>query len=114
MYLLIIQLYHAEYKDDVLLALTSCGIQKGGLFEGTNLDQELTRDFPLFTGLVRSDEEKARFALQITAVVDEKRKVHALIDLLKEADIDIEGEGILRMMLLPLDLFVDEGERWER
>lgn len=113
MYLLVIQLYKIEYKEDVLLALTSCGIERGTLLEGTNLDQELTRDFPLFSGLVRSDGEKARFSVQITAVVEQRETAAMIVDLLKEADIDIQDEAILRLMLLPMAYYVDEKTHWD-
>jgi|GEM_PF-711665 len=113
MFLMVIQLYKTEYKEDVLLALTSMGIESGSLIDGINLDQELTRDFPLFTGLVRSDSEKARFSLQITAVVENKGSAQMLMSLLKEADIDIRKEPVLRIMLLPMAFYADEETLWD-
>lgn len=114
MYFLIIQLFRVEYKEDLLLALTSCGIRKGSTFEGTNLDKALERDFPLFTGLVRSEDDQERYALLITAVVENKSKVRELIHLLEEADIDIKKESILRMILLPADMVQDNDIDFER
>ena len=67
MFYLIIQLFKAEYKEDILLALTSCGIQRGNVFEGQNLDKVLKRDFPLFTGFLKSEDDKERFSMQIQA-----------------------------------------------
>ncbi len=114
MFLLIVQLFKVEYKDDVLLALTSCGITKASTFEGQNLDKVLERDFPLFTGLVKSEDEKERYSILITGVVEKKENIEAFIDLLKEADIDIEKENILRLVLLPVELVVDNEIRWRK
>lgn len=114
MFFLIIQLFKIEYKEDVLLALTSCGIKKGSIFEGQNLDKILERDFPLFTGLIKSEDEKERYSILITAVVEKKEKVHELILLLKEADIDIKKEDILRLILLPIEYVVDDKIHWEK
>ncbi|NQT25647.1 hypothetical protein HQ585_09850 [candidate division KSB1 bacterium] len=113
MYYLIIQLFKTEYKEDLLLALTSCGIEKGSLFEGQNLDKLLQRDYPLFTGFVRSEDERERFSALVTAVVDRKERVDELIALLKEADIDIRKEEILRIVLLPAHRILDHEIDWE-
>ena len=113
MYYLIIQLFKTEYKEDLLLALTSCGIEKGSLFEGQNLDKVLQRDYPLFTGFVRSEDERERYAALVTTVVDRKERVDELIGLLKEADIDIREEEILRIVLLPATRILDHEVDWE-
>lgn len=114
MFFLIIQLFKLEYKEDVLLALTSCGIRKGSTYEGLNLDKVLERDIPLFTGLIKSEYEKERYSLMITAVIDTKKRVQDLIHLLKEADIDVKKENILRLILLPAELIVDYETDFER
>lgn len=114
MYLLIIQLFKIEYKEDLLLAMTSCGIHKGNAFDGQNLDKVLERDFPLFTGLIKSDDERERFSMLITSVVEKREQVKELISLLKEADIDIAKDNILRVILIPADMVIDEHQRWER
>lgn len=113
MYYLIIQLFKTEYKEDLLLALTSCGIEKGSLFEGQNLDKVLQRDYPLFTGFVRSEDERERYAVLVSTVVDKKERVDELIALLKEADIDIRKEEILRIILLPTERILDHETDWE-
>ena len=113
MYYLIIQLFKTEYKEDIFLALTSCGIQKGSTFEGQNLDKVLQRDFPLFSGFIRSDDEKERYSLLIMSIVDKKKRIQDLIQVLKEADIDIQKDDILRLVLLPTELVVDSQTNWE-
>ena len=114
MYLMIIQLYQTEYKDDILLGLTTCGIAKGTLMEASNLDKELELDVPIFTGLIKSSFEKERSALMITAVVDSWERFDHFVDLLKEADIDIKQDDILRALLLPLDVVVDSTTDWRK
>lgn len=113
MYYLIIQLFKMEYKEDLLLALTSCGIEKGSLFEGQNLDKALQRDYPLFTGFVRTEDERERYAALMTTVVKRKEQVDELIELLEEADIDIRKEEILRIVLLPALRILDYETDWE-
>jgi hypothetical protein len=113
MYYLIIQLFKTEYKEDVLLAMTSCGIQKGSAYEGQNLDHAMAQEFPLFTGLIKSDGERERYSLLISTVVDKKERVRELIHLLKEADIDVIHEKILRVIMIPAVLIVDEKTDWE-
>jgi len=114
MYLLIIQLFKMEFKEDLLLAMTSCGIDKGSAFEGQNLDNVLEREFPLFTGLIKSDDERERFSLLITSVVDKKERVQELIHLLMEADIDISKENIMRVVLIPAEVVFDHTQYWEK
>ncbi|MBN2104459.1 hypothetical protein JW835_10505 [bacterium] len=113
MYFLIIQLFKVEYKEDVLLAMTSCGIQKGSAFEGQNLDKVLEREFPLFTGLIRSEDEREQFSILITSVVDSKKRVREFVQLLKEADIDIKRENILRVVMIPSEMIIDHTQQWE-
>ncbi len=113
MFLLIVQLFRVEYKEDVLLAMTSCGIRKGCTFEGYNLDKALERDYPLFSGLIKSQDEKDRYSMMITAVVEKLKKARDLVHLLKEADIDIEKEEILRLIALPIAYVVDNETHWE-
>ena len=113
MYYLIIQLFKTEYKEDVLLAMTSCGIQKGSAYEGQNLDHAMVHEFPLFTGLIKSDDGRERYSLLISTVVDKKNRVRELIHLLKEADIDVNREKILRVIMIPAELIIDEETDWE-
>ncbi len=114
MFFLIIQLFKIEYKEDVILALTSCGIQRGSIIEGQNLDKVLQRDFPLFTGFVKTEDEKERYSFLITTLVEKKEKVDELVELLKEADIDVQRENILRIILLPVEYIVDHKMQWDQ
>lgn len=114
MYYLNIQLFKSEYKEDLLLAFTSCGIEKGSIFEGQNLDNVLQRDYPLFSGFVKSADERERYSLLVTAVIDKKERVQELIDVLKEAEIDIKDKDVLRIVLIPAEMIIDSEIDWER
>lgn len=114
MFFMIIQLFRIEYKEDIILALTSCGIRKGNICEGHNLDKLLQRDYPLFTGLIKSEDERESYSFLITSLIEKKEKVIELINLLKEADIDVEKENILRVILLPVETVVDHDLKWDR
>ena len=72
------------------------------------------QDFPLFSGLVKSDDEKARYSVLITTVVESQEKVIELLALLKEADIDVEKEHILRLVLLPVQMVIDNELNWTK
>ncbi len=111
MYLCVIHLYKIEYKEDILLSLTSCGIQKASVFEGEHLDNVLERDFPLFTGLIRSEQEKAKYAMMISAVIDNKKRAESFIQMLREADIDVDTEDILEVMVIPLEYYFESQNR---
>jgi hypothetical protein len=111
MHFLIIQLFKQEYRDDLILALTACGITKASIFEGENLDKVLQMDIPLFTGLIKPAEMKQRYAMMITAVA-EKESAGKIVQLLKDADIDIQREDIMRIVMLPVEMVVDNETDW--
>ncbi len=108
MYLLIIQLFKNEYKDDIFLAFTSSGIKRASFFEGFNLDKVLQEEFSLFKGIIKPKEQKERYSMLITGVVDSKERVKEFIKVLKEAEIDIKQEDILRVVLIPTVFVMDK------
>lgn len=114
MYYLIIQLYKIEYKEDLLLALTSCGIRKGSLFEGQNLDKVLNHNIPLFSGFIKSNDERERYALQFTGIIQDKAQVEELVSILEEADIHVKTEDIMRIIVMPTESVIDYETNWER
>ncbi len=113
MYFLIIQLFKNEYKDDIFLAFTSSGIKRASFFEGFNLDKVLQEEFSLFKGIIKSKEQKERYSMLITGVVDTKERVKEFLKVLEEADIDIKREDILRLVLLPTVLVIDKELNFE-
>ncbi len=112
MYYLIIQLFKHEYKEDLFLAFTSCGIKKATFIEGFNLDKILQDEFSLFKGIIPSKQQMERYSIIIHAVVENKENVRELIDLLKESGIDLEKEDIMRIILLPTVLVKDIDQDW--
>jgi len=113
MFLMIIQLFKIEYKDDLLLALKTCGIDTGCTWEGENLENALEHDFPLFKGLIHAAHERERHCLIISTVVQDEKTVDYLVTLLKDADIDIQKEKILRIILLPARRIIDAEHDWQ-
>jgi hypothetical protein len=114
MYFLIIQLFKTEYKEDVLLAMTTCGISKGNMFEGQNIDNILEQDVPIFAGLINPESERARQTIMITAVLDKKDRMQMLMQLLEEAGIEIASGEILKTILLPVEMTMDGATSWDR
>jgi hypothetical protein len=114
MYFLIIQLFKTEYKEDVLLAMTTCGISKGNMFEGQNMDNILEQDVPIFAGLINPESERARQTIMITAVLDKKDRMQMLMQLLEEAGIEIASGEILKTILLPVEMTMDGTTSWDR
>ncbi|MBN2416687.1 hypothetical protein JXO52_12645 [bacterium] len=113
MYFLIIQLFKTEYKDDLLLALKTCGINSGCTFEGENLENALEHDYPLFKGLIHAAHERERHCLLITTIVEDHGTVNNLTSLLADADINIKNDTILRIVLLPAHRLIDSTTDWE-
>ena len=113
MYYLIIQLFKHEYKEDLFLAFTSCGIEKATFVEGFNLDKTLQDEFSLFKGIIPSKEQMERYSIMIHAIVESKEDVLELMNLLKESGIDIDNEEIMRIVLLPTILVKDAETNWE-
>ncbi len=108
MFYLIIKIMNIDYKEDVILALQSVGLNHGSFYEATNLDPSLSLDLPMFTGLFRTEEDKARKALIITTLMDEKKQAVSLLQNLREAGIDIDNENILRVIVLPVSMMFDQ------
>ena len=112
MYYLIIQLFKHEYKEDIFLAFTSCGIKNATFVEGFNLDKILQDEFSLFKGIIPSKQQMERYSIMIHAIVEKKENVNEFINLLKEAGIDLDNEEILRIALLPTLMVKDSEIDW--
>jgi hypothetical protein len=100
MYLYVLQLFKIEYRDDILLAMTSAGIKRATVLEGTNFDNILEQEYPLFTGLFRGPEDRARFSHLVFGMVDEPELLDSFVDLLVQAGIDNKKGEIYRLILL--------------
>jgi hypothetical protein len=101
MFLYVLQLFEVEYREDILLGLTSVGIKQATVVEGTNLDKMLERQFPLFAELLRSPEDRERFSELIIGLVEEEQAIDNLVTVLKDAGIDNREHRIYQLILIP-------------
>lgn len=107
MYFMFMKIIDIQYKEDILLALQSVGIETGSMIASKNIEKMLKHDITMFTGFFKSDEDKAEEQLIITSLIDTKKQATDLIKILKEADIDIEKNEILRLVVMPVSLVFD-------
>ena len=107
MNLLIISLAELDYKEDVLLALQSVGIQKATVWDAKSLNKSLESEFSLFGsffgGGAAHDGEKLIILTQINDVADAKE----FISNLEEAEVRLKKQNILSMYVLPTALSFD-------
>lgn len=107
MYFLFVKLTDVKYKEDIILALQSVGITKASCIESTNLERALSDELSLFRGFFKSANELEGEQLIITALIESREQVREIITNLKEADIDIENEDIIRIVVLPILMLYD-------
>jgi hypothetical protein len=100
MYLYVLQLFNIDYRDDILLAMTSAGIKHATVVEGTNYDKILEQEFPLFTGLFRGPEDRARYSHLVFGMAEDLSVLEALVDVLDQAGVDNDKEEIYRLLAL--------------
>ena len=100
MFLYVLQLFKIEYREDILLAMTSAGIKRATVVEGTNFDKILEQEFPLFTGLFKGPEDRARYSHLVFGMVEDAAVLEGLVDVLRQAGIDNAGEEIYRLLVL--------------
>ena len=102
MYLIIIQLFKTEYKEDLFMAISSAGIYKTTYCDGINLDKELGGSMSLFSGLFKTVEEKERYAKIYFCVAEEESQADDIIEGFEIAGIDWKKEEIFQMAVVPL------------
>ncbi len=107
MYYFIIQLYKEEYLDDIMLALTTAGIDNGTVVDGVNMDNIMNQHMPIFAGLIPGDDQRSRYCKVISSVVKKRDRIDAVLGTLRDADIDFKGEGLGRMLLLPAEEVIE-------
>jgi hypothetical protein len=104
MHLYVLQLFDTDYREDLILALTTAGIKQATVVEGLNLDHILTREFPLFTGLLRGPEDRERQSELIFGMVEETKQLDTFVEVLRQAGIDNRGGAIYRLLVLQGEL----------
>ncbi len=107
MQFLFIKIIDINYKDDIFLALESVEISKASYFEGYNMDKTLTDEIPLFRGFFKTEEDKAKKVIIVTALIKEKKQVEDFLSILEESGLDIKSKEILRLMTWNLDMVFD-------
>lgn len=106
MHYLFVKVMDVDYKEDIFLALESVDITKASYVEGTNLDNALTRELPLFKGFFQTDEEKAKQVIIITALIEEKSQALEFVEMLRESGLDIDSGEIVRVLTWPTEVIV--------
>lgn len=106
MYYLFVKVIDIDYKEDIFLALESVDITKASYVEGTNLDNALTRELPLFKGFFETEEEKARQLILITALIEEKSQAEEFAEMLRESGLDVDNGEIVRVLAWPVEVIV--------
>ncbi|HDS03554.1 MAG TPA: hypothetical protein ENN72_07610 [Firmicutes bacterium] len=101
MYYFIIQLLKEEYLDDIMLAMTTAGIDNGTVIDGVNMDSIMDQRLPLFSGLIPEKDNRSRYCKIISSVIPDRSRAMAFLQALEDADIDFEKEGLGRALLLP-------------
>ena len=101
MFYLIIQLFKEEFEEEVLLALTSVGIERAVVTDGLNLENVVTMDMPIFAGFRADPGKERRFCKIITAAVEEKKILDEFLAALKSGGIDFVRESLGVIVLLP-------------
>lgn len=103
MKLYILQLFDIQYKDDILLALTTANITAATVVEGLTVHNLLDQDFPLFSGLFRSQRERERYSQVFVGTVSEDEAIDSLLELLSQAGIDNSQEQVFRLVTVPAE-----------
>ena len=99
MFLLLIILHAEEYLDDVLSALIELGIEDAVVMDTEPLGKALAYSVPIFAGVKFSLSGKSASKF-ITATTDNPNAGEELIAMLKEIDIDLESEGVSRIITI--------------
>lgn len=103
MKLYVIQLFDIDYKDDLLLALTTAEITAATVVEGLTMQNMLDQDFPLFSGLFRSQREREQYSQVIFGTVEDDEAIESLLQVIEQAGIDNSEEQIFRLVTVPAE-----------
>jgi hypothetical protein len=108
MNLLIISLTEIDYKEDVLLALQSVGIQKASVLDAKNLNNSLASEFSLFSGFFSGGDAHEGEKLIILSHIKEVSEAKELIANLEAGGIPVNKENILNLYVVPTALSFDQ------
>ncbi len=102
MFYLIIQLFKEEYEEQVLLALTSAGIERATVSEALNLENVVTMEMPVFAGFRADPGRNKLFCKVITAAVDSETAVEDFLSALEMGGIDFVKDELGVIILIPV------------
>ena len=111
MYFLFVKLIDINYKEDIILALRSVGVERASCFSSTNLERTLSDEFRLFTGFLGRDKQEGEQEI-FTALLETKEQARDFLDNLRSADIDVDNEEILRLIVWPVSIVFDSNLGW--
>ena len=100
MFFYVLQLFDTSYHEDMLLALTSAGVKRATIVEGTNFDKTLENEFPLFTGLFRGEDDRERFSQLIFGMAEQEELLDGVVKVLRQAGITNEKKEIYRLIVM--------------
>jgi hypothetical protein len=106
MYFLYIKIMNKDYKENVVLALESVGVDKASYFEARNLDKDLSNELPLFKGFFISEEEKHKRVGIIMALYEEKGQLDEFLRLLEASGLDVKSGEVVRIATWKADYIV--------
>ncbi|MDN5304534.1 MAG: hypothetical protein PWP46_1420 [Fusobacteriaceae bacterium] len=106
MHYLYVKIMDTDYKEDIFLALESVDITKASYVEGTNLDNELTRELPLFKGFFQTEEEKNKRVIIISALIENESQAKEFVDILRESGFDVDNGEIIRVLTWPVNFLI--------
>lgn len=112
MYFLFVKLIDINYKEDIILALRSVGVEKASCFPSTNLERTLSDEHRLFTGFLGRDKHEGAQEI-FTALLESTSQVKDFLDNLRSAEIDVDNEPILRLLAWPVSLVFDSEIGWK-
>lgn len=102
MLFLFVKIMNINYKEDIILGLQSVGVSKASIIESKDLDKSLGNEMGLFTGFFKALGDNEGEQLIITALIESEDQVRELIQNLKEADVPVDKEDIVRLITWPV------------
>jgi hypothetical protein len=100
-YLLILQVYQEKYVEDVIIALTEVGVKDVFSITGVNESRRLPHNIPIFAGFKGAIGKATSLSKMFIATVEDSELPKAILNSLKQADIDFLGDDLGSITLIP-------------
>jgi len=112
MFLLLLILHNEEYLEDVLSGLIELGIEDAVVMDTEPLNKALAYRVPIFAG-VRFGLSGKSLSKFIVATTNNPNAGEELVAMLKEIDIDLEDEGVSRIITIKAESVIGKPEEIE-